>query len=57
MEAIHVHGGVSLQGSVRIHGSKNAALPIRLAASNVTRLTNQESGVLDTIEHYFDFSH
>lgn len=39
------------------YAMKNAALPIRLAASNVTRLTNQESGVLDTIEHYFDFSH
>ena len=36
MEAIHVHGGVSLQGSVRIHGSKNAALPI-LAATILTR--------------------
>ncbi|MFR0609686.1 HAD-IIB family hydrolase [Limosilactobacillus mucosae] len=38
------------------YAMKNAALPIRLAASNVTRLTNQKSGVLDTIEHYFDFS-
>ena len=38
------------------YAMKNAALPIRLAASNVTRLTNQESGVLDTIEHYFDFA-
>ena len=36
MEAIHVHGGVSLQGSVRIHGSKNAALPI-LAATILTK--------------------
>ncbi|MDC2829497.1 HAD family hydrolase [Limosilactobacillus mucosae] len=37
------------------YAMKNAALPIRLAAANVTRLTNQESGVLDTIERYFDF--
>lgn len=35
METIHVHGGVRLQGNVRIHGSKNAALPI-LAATILT---------------------
>lgn len=35
METIHVHGGVSLQGNVRIQGSKNAALPI-LAATILT---------------------
>ncbi len=28
MEKIHVHGGVRLQGNVKIQGSKNAALPI-----------------------------
>lgn len=39
MEAIHVHGGVSLQGKVRIQGSKNAALPI-LAATILTRGEN-----------------
>lgn len=39
MNVIHVHGGVELQGSVRIQGSKNAALPI-LAA---TLLTNDDN--------------
>ena len=36
---IHVHGGVSLQGRVRIQGSKNAALPI-LAAALLTKEEN-----------------
>ena len=39
METIHVHGGVRLQGNVRIHGSKNAALPI-LAATILTQGDN-----------------
>lgn len=39
MEAIHVYGGVPLQGQVEIQGSKNAALPI-LAASILTKGDN-----------------
>ena len=35
MDTIHIKGGVSLQGKVKIQGSKNAALPI-LAASILT---------------------
>ena len=31
MDSIHVQGGISLQGKVRIQGSKNAALPILAA--------------------------
>lgn len=39
MDSIHVHGGVCLQGNVRIQGSKNAALPV-LAATILTKETN-----------------
>lgn len=39
MDSIHIHGGVSLQGKVRIQGSKNAALPI-LAATILTKEVN-----------------
>lgn len=39
MDSIHIHGGVCLQGNVRIQGSKNAALPI-LAATILTKETN-----------------
>ncbi len=39
MDSIQIHGGVALQGKVRIQGSKNAALPI-LAA---TLLSKEES--------------
>lgn len=39
MKTIYVHGGVKLQGKVRIQGSKNAALPI-LAATILTRDEN-----------------
>lgn len=35
MTTIHIHGGIPLQGKVRIQGSKNAALPI-LAATLLT---------------------
>ncbi len=35
MDSIHIQGGISLQGKVRIQGSKNAALPI-LAATLLT---------------------
>lgn len=31
MEAIYIHGGITLQGQVRIHGSKNAVLPVMAA--------------------------
>lgn len=31
MESIHIHGGVGLQGKVRIQGSKNAVLPVLAA--------------------------
>lgn len=36
MGNIHVHGGIPLQGEVKIQGSKNAALPI-MAASVLTK--------------------
>ena len=39
MDSICVHGGVDLQGKVRIQGSKNAALPI-LAATLLTKGEN-----------------
>ncbi|MDR2045122.1 MAG: UDP-N-acetylglucosamine 1-carboxyvinyltransferase [Clostridium sp.] len=39
MDSIHIHGGVGLQGKVRIQGSKNAALPI-LAATILTKECN-----------------
>ncbi len=39
MDTICVHGGVSLQGKVRIQGSKNAALPV-LAATLLTKGEN-----------------
>lgn len=49
MEAIYIHGGIALQGQVRIQGSKNAVLPVMAAAlltegtseiSNCPRLTD-----------------
>ncbi len=39
MDSIHVQGGVSLRGKVRIQGSKNAVLPI-LAATLLTKETS-----------------
>lgn len=39
MDSILIHGGVALQGKVRIQGSKNAALPI-LAATLLTKETS-----------------
>ncbi len=36
MSSIHIHGGIPLQGQVKIQGSKNAALPI-LAATLLTK--------------------
>jgi UDP-N-acetylglucosamine 1-carboxyvinyltransferase len=39
MKSIHIHGGVQLQGNVRIQGSKNAVLPI-LAATILTKESN-----------------
>ncbi len=39
MDSIHIHGGVCLQGKVRIQGSKNAALPV-LAATILTKGIN-----------------
>lgn len=39
MDSIHIHGGVCLQGNVRIQGSKNAALPV-LAATILTKETS-----------------
>lgn len=40
MDSIHIHGGVALQGKVRIQGSKNAALPV-LAATLLTKETSR----------------
>lgn len=31
MDSIRIQGGVALQGKVRIHGSKNASLPVLAA--------------------------
>lgn len=39
MDSIQIHGGVALQGKVRIQGSKNAALPI-LAGTLLTKETS-----------------
>lgn len=39
MESVYIHGGIALQGQVRIQGSKNAVLPI-LAASVLTEGTS-----------------
>lgn len=38
------------------YAMKNAALPIRLQAANVTNLTNNESGVIDTIEQWLNYN-
>lgn len=40
MDSIHIQGGMALQGTVRIQGSKNAALPI-LAATLLTKETSR----------------
>lgn len=39
MEAIYIQGGISLQGQVRVQGSKNAVLPV-LAATLLTKGTS-----------------
>lgn len=39
MDSIQIHGGVALQGKVRIQGSKNAALPV-LAGTLLTKETS-----------------
>mgnify|MGYP002644241671 CR=1 FL=1 len=39
MESIYIHGGIALQGQVRIQGSKNAVLPV-LAATLLTEGMN-----------------
>ena len=39
MESIYIHGGIRLQGQVRIQGSKNAVLPV-LAATILTKGKN-----------------
>ncbi len=52
MDKILVHGGHSLNGSVRISGSKNSALPI-LAATLLTREPCTISNVPDLSDiHY-----
>ncbi|MCM1113323.1 MAG: UDP-N-acetylglucosamine 1-carboxyvinyltransferase [Muribaculum sp.] len=43
MTTLHIHGGIPLQGKVRIQGSKNAALPIlaaSLLAADVSEIRN-----------------
>lgn len=40
MEAIYIHGGINLQGQVRIQGSKNAVLPV-LAATILAEGTSE----------------
>lgn len=42
MEAIYIHGGIALQGQVRIQGSKNAVLPV-MAATLLTEGTSEIS--------------
>lgn len=39
MDSIHIRGGITLQGRLRIQGSKNAALPV-LAATLLTKETS-----------------
>lgn len=52
MEAIYIHGGIALQGQVRIQGSKNAVLPV-LAATLLTKGTS----VLDNCPRLSDVYH
>ncbi|MDE5679075.1 MAG: UDP-N-acetylglucosamine 1-carboxyvinyltransferase, partial [Lachnospiraceae bacterium] len=39
MESIYIHGGITLQGQVRVQGSKNAVLPV-MAATLLTEGTS-----------------
>ncbi len=39
MESIYIHGGIALQGQVRVQGSKNAVLPV-MAATLLTEGTS-----------------
>lgn len=52
MDIIHIHGGIPLQGQVKIQGSKNSALPI-LAATVLT----SESSVLHNCPRIADVFH
>ena len=49
MDAFLIHGGARLRGTVRIHGSKNAALPLMAAA-----LLTDEPLVLDDVADLSD---
>ena len=51
MESIYVHGGIALQGQVRIQGSKNAVLPV-LAATILTEGTNRIKNCPGLIDVY-----
>lgn len=52
MESIFVHGGIALQGQVRIQGSKNAVLPV-LAATLLT----EGISVIDNCPRLMDVYH
>jgi UDP-N-acetylglucosamine 1-carboxyvinyltransferase len=51
MDKLSVHGGVALEGEVRISGAKNAALPLLTAA-----LLTPETLVFDNVPHLKDVS-
>ncbi|MGA7179938.1 MAG: UDP-N-acetylglucosamine 1-carboxyvinyltransferase [Thiobacillaceae bacterium] len=51
MDKLSVHGGVVLEGEVRISGAKNAALPLLTAA-----LLTPETLVFDNVPHLKDIS-
>jgi UDP-N-acetylglucosamine 1-carboxyvinyltransferase len=51
MDKLSVHGGIALEGEVRISGAKNAALPILTAA-----LLSPETLVFDNVPHLKDIS-
>ena len=51
MDKLSVHGGLALEGEVRISGAKNAALPLLTAA-----LLTPETLVFDNVPHLKDIS-
>jgi UDP-N-acetylglucosamine 1-carboxyvinyltransferase len=51
MDKLSIHGGVALEGEVRISGAKNAALPLLTAA-----LLTPEPLVLENVPHLKDIS-
>lgn len=52
MEAIYIHGGIALQGQVRIQGSKNAVLPVMAAT-----LLTEGSSIIGNCPRLKDVTH